>query len=309
MTSRRSPRQAPIARRRGGFTLIELLVVIAIIAILIALLLPAFKQARELSITMSCRANMRQQGIAFATFASNNDGWSPPVSVQMAHHGSGVDHWSWQNFILLQTNPEMQQIAADRDLRRLQDFTPVVDGDPSTHNIDEGNWAQDAASVGSFDNDAHWGSILDCPAAVNKEGNMTFWNAGRHDYGVIRQGMPNYNPWDSDAKSKATLHSRLGRPSERMLFLDTSSWRKGVGNQIWGDPKNPYHGGGNENPQVGKFPGWFNTNRHMDGMNVLYLDGHVGHIPDIEKTKDKSKNPHVFFGYSSNIGAPWNWEQ
>ena len=57
---------------RAGFTLIELLVVIAIIAVLIAILLPAVQAAREAARSSSCKANLRQIGIALHAFAEKD---------------------------------------------------------------------------------------------------------------------------------------------------------------------------------------------------------------------------------------------
>lgn len=57
----------------GGFTLIELLVVIAIIALLVSILLPSITKAKELARSAVCRAHLRGVGIAFHTYASDND--------------------------------------------------------------------------------------------------------------------------------------------------------------------------------------------------------------------------------------------
>jgi len=62
---------------KAGFTLVELLVVIGIIAILIAMLLPALKKARESARTVSCASNMRQIGQVVFLFAQNHYGRGP----------------------------------------------------------------------------------------------------------------------------------------------------------------------------------------------------------------------------------------
>ena len=60
--------------RRNGFTLIELLVVIAVIAILMAILMPALKIAREQARGINCLANQRSLAQAYMMYADNNDG-------------------------------------------------------------------------------------------------------------------------------------------------------------------------------------------------------------------------------------------
>lgn len=57
-----------LAMIREGFTIIEVLVTTAIIGLLVALLLPAVQLARENARRVQCCSNMRQIGIAFASY-------------------------------------------------------------------------------------------------------------------------------------------------------------------------------------------------------------------------------------------------
>ena len=60
-------------RKSKGFTLIELLVVIAIIALLMAILVPVLRSAREQGHRVVCLSNLKQLTLAWIAYADDND--------------------------------------------------------------------------------------------------------------------------------------------------------------------------------------------------------------------------------------------
>ncbi|MCC6580204.1 MAG: prepilin-type N-terminal cleavage/methylation domain-containing protein [Phycisphaeraceae bacterium] len=82
--------------RKTAFTLIELLVVISIIALLLAILLPSLRQAREVTRTVTCLAQIRQLGFAVASYESDHKG------VVANYQFGRADDGNWQNTRLWQ---------------------------------------------------------------------------------------------------------------------------------------------------------------------------------------------------------------
>ena len=58
---------------RRGFTLIELLVVIAVIAVLMGILMPALRKAKEQGQSAACKGNLKGFTLAVAMYAQDND--------------------------------------------------------------------------------------------------------------------------------------------------------------------------------------------------------------------------------------------
>jgi len=84
------------APSRPGFTLVELLVVISIIALLLAILLPALRGAREAALSVVCQSNLRQNALGLAMYQEDNNRIIPH---SFTFEAKGEDGW-WTPWIL-----------------------------------------------------------------------------------------------------------------------------------------------------------------------------------------------------------------
>lgn len=74
--------------RPRGFSLLELLGVIGIVSVLLSILLPTVRVAKQISQRTQCASQLRQLGLAIQMYASQNQGWLPSW-----RHSAEVPGW------------------------------------------------------------------------------------------------------------------------------------------------------------------------------------------------------------------------
>ena len=134
-------------RAARSFTLIELLVVVSILALLIALLLPAIKKARETARATMCLSNHRQLLVAISNYAGDFEAIVTP----------SYDYSTNQTWI-----------------RRIADYLPSLLGDP------------DAGIFGSSSPPPEVRTVAHCPSESTHGGPVLRADGFAH-YGNIRE--------------------------------------------------------------------------------------------------------------------------
>jgi len=94
---------------RRAFTLIELLVVIAIIALLMGILIPALRKAREQGKDVVCRSNIRQVGLGANLYAEDYD-------LQVPRGAASQTEKAWFQLFI----PFLAQRPVDNDYRSVK---------------------------------------------------------------------------------------------------------------------------------------------------------------------------------------------
>jgi prepilin-type N-terminal cleavage/methylation domain-containing protein len=260
--------------RRHGFTLVELLVVIAIIALLLAVLMPALRGARDQARTMVCGSNMRQYGIGLVMYTNDNSRFPSYCDLTGIPAGQSsspgtVDHTVWYNLIA----PYMGGVAVNA-------------GDTRAVKIDKS--AKNLAM-----------KFRKCPT-YTKSGPVGRTAVGVHYGGFSNNGSSGPFCYILRPDAPPVKWGSIRQPSTLIGFLDTQEW---AGSLMYSPTYLPYDYDGDKDGIKDTCRGTGYTYNcgapkvHPKGGPVTLLDGHVVRFP----FKDWANVNHDYW-YDKGLG-------
>jgi prepilin-type N-terminal cleavage/methylation domain-containing protein/prepilin-type processing-associated H-X9-DG protein len=237
-----------IETKKSGFTLIELLVVIAIIAILAAMLLPALTRAKSQAASIACINNLKQLGLCWLMYAHDNDDvLVPNNSVHVYETFSAGAAWAL--------------------------------ADPSVTNIQNGMLFEYNKSLG----------IYHCPAdrstlAYDSKGNFDPIAGANGGTGTLRarsytlsgslNGYPDFFDWTPTNIPMFRKFTEIRAPGNDhcLVFIDENE--STLTDSVFG-MSSEY----SMTVQHQTIDIWWDmpANRHNQGANLSFADGHVEH--------------------------------
>jgi prepilin-type N-terminal cleavage/methylation domain-containing protein/prepilin-type processing-associated H-X9-DG protein len=219
----------PPATKAAGtpqaFTLIELLVVIAIIAILASMLLPALARAKESGKKTSCLNNVRQIGLAYQGFLSdNNDRFPAYVTERTAPSGTPDTAEARSPYSYRQ---QLLPYITGTNVFKCPDGLPWPDAQPGAwFNTDYGNNHNEANLPGASQQawfaahpDFGFNETVSASGLPRPTEFILLADAGRSDNSPSRGGMYP-QPWAFDVSSQARMLGRHTKGTANIVFGD-----------------------------------------------------------------------------------------
>jgi prepilin-type processing-associated H-X9-DG protein len=256
-----------------------LLVVIGIIAVLIAILLPTLRRARQSAATAACLSNLRQIGMAFHMYANENKGWLPsPGPNRDFRVAPGALALSWPERLVLANVVKM--------------------------NLPKGWKWTDTGGSRYHPISGQIKGLFVCPAATG----------GADEYGASRNGSRGYGlsggefglapPMkDASGKNLAAFVKLQKLPKDRIVLFDGyHTLETGLQAQFVWNNRGAFRNW--QNNLVADDPGqqWIREYglyfRHSNAANYLYSDWHA------DRSEENHKNGHASPGNRWLIEKP-----
>ena len=254
---------------KRGFTLIELLVVIAIIALLMGILMPALSAVKEQAKEISCRANLRQYGIAQSIYLNDFDGRYPEAWKSLVKTETPVSGYTrqcrWHDPRYPADGPFWPYLAAEK-VHLCPSFKVLAKNHGQGH--PNHNTSIPVVPYYSYSMNA-------------------FLGASKTDNGTYRAAL------------KSSSITR--RPAEVFFFAEENMWLRDGCRYVLND--NALCPDGRD--WFGTFHGAKSGNLNSGTTNIVFVDAHVEEVSSALKDEDYLDTSDMEFGAFEKYGWPF----